>query len=732
VVSLLRLVLALFALAALTAGTVVALTPAVRELPSAETAVIPDLDLDALDDYAVRSYVYDSEGGLIDTLKGPENRQPVSLAYVPKNVQDAILAVEDADFYRHGGFNLRSTTRALLENVSEGGVVQGGSTITQQLVKNALLTSDQDLDRKTAEATLALRLERELTKEEILETYLNTIYFGSGAYGVQAAAETYWGVDVSALGWAEAAMLAALISNPTAYDPTLRPDEAKRQRAIALERMARLDLITAEEARDFARAPLPKRRCTIDPVTLEETCGLGVIAPPPRDYFLEDVKQMLLDDPRYNIGATNEEREQAVFGGGLKIYTTLDPAAQFAAQAAVTRVLPPNDRGVTAATVSVENATGAVRAMVGGPGFETYKYNIATNEFGRPTGSTFKTFVLLTALEQGGVPNDTIGGGGEFRNPGGTPNPYEITGRGGTLQSITQSSSNGAFVRLGQTVGMDDVYDVAGRLGLSSPPPGEVDAWDPGFISAPLGVTRQTPVEMASAYSAIANGGVRQPWYLIERVEDAAGNVLFQHQALGTRAVSKQSACLATQILTGAVTSGTGTRARLNRQPAAGKTGTTGTEKETYDTWFTGFTPYLTTAVWIGNPESSVDIARFNGVANFGGVYPARIWQTFNEAYHTNRPVVPFPKCDTTRSGREIRGPNKPNVVGGTSSSGSSGSTRRSPTTSTTTPGGTGGGTGGTTGTTTTSPATSTPAPPPTSPPAPEPPEPPPAPTPED
>ena len=704
------------------AGTVVAITPAARQVPTAQTAVTPDLDLAALDNFAVRSYVYNSEGGLIDTIHGPENRQPVALTFVPLPLQQAILAVEDADFYNHGGFNLRSTTRALLENVSEGGVVQGGSTITQQLVKNALLTSDQDIDRKSAEATLALRLERELSKEQILETYLNTIYFGSGAYGVQAAAETYWGLDVSALGWAESAMLAALISNPAAYDPTLHPNEAKRQRSIALERMAQLDLITADEAREFANAPLPVRRCEIDPATGVETCGLGVNAPPPRDYFVEDVRQMLLEDPVYNIGTSDAERELAVFSGGLKIYTTLDPAAQFAATAAVSKVLPPNDVGVTAATVSIENATGAVRAMVGGPGFETYKYNVTTHEPGRQTGSTFKTLVLLTALEQGGVPNDTIGGGGDFRNPGGTPDPYDISGKGGSLQSVTQASSNGAFVRLGQTVGIDNVLDVATRLGLTSP---TAEPWNAGNLSTPLGVFNQTPIEMASAYSAIPNGGVRQPWYLIERVEDASGTVLYQHQAAGTRGISKQSACLATQILASNVTGGTGTRARLNRQPAAGKTGTTGTERETFDTWFTGFTPYLTTAVWMGNPDIKYDMSRFNGVANFGGVYPARIWQTFNEAYHANRPVAPFPPCEKTRGGKEIRGPNKPNVVGGTSSSSSTGTTGRR-TTPTTRPRGT----GGTTATTAPAAPPPTAAPPPvTAPPAPSPPEPTPAPT---
>ena len=705
--TLLRLIVVLMALTALTAGTVVALAPAAEVLPEAQTSVQAEIDLTALDNYAVRSYVYDADGGLLTTLHGPENRQPVALELVPEPVVQSILAVEDADFYHHGGVNLRATVRALLENVSEGGIVQGGSTITQQLVKNALLSADRQLDRKTEEAALALRLERELSKDEILELYLNTVYFGSGAYGVQAAAETYWGRPVSQLGWAEGAMLAALIANPARYDPTLDPEGADRQRRLALDRVVSEGHLTQEQADELAQAPLPAVRCDVGAVEQRAACG-GLSLPPAEDYFVEDVKQALLNDPSYGLGATPEERFTAVFSGGIKVFTTLDPAAQFAAEAAIATELPANDIGVTAASISVENSTGAVRAMVGGPGFDVYKYNLATHEPGKPVGSTMKVFTLLTALEQGLVPDDTVDGGGEFPNPDGDPDPYEISGKGGTLRGITLASSNGAFVRLSRVVGIGEMLDTAARLGMTNPADDATespvpDDWAYEVLSSTLGTMRQTPVEMASAYSAIPNGGLREPWYLIERVEDRAGNVLYQHASAPTRGVSRQTACLATDILQDNVRSGTGTRARLDRQPAAGKTGTsTGAS----NVWFVGFTPYITTAVWMGKPDVDERLNSFNGVQNFGGVYPARIWRAFNDAYHANRDVVPFPECEDTRSGRKLYDDGRPAGEGG--SSRSSTSTRSSGTTPPTTTAPAGGGGGGGAPTTTAAPSPTT------------------------
>jgi penicillin-binding protein 1A len=646
------LVTAIVGLGLVVAMAVVVLTPLVgRALEGIETEP-PAIDLAQLDGFNVRSYVYATDGELLATLYGPENRQPVPLAAVPSEVVRAILAVEDAEFYLHGGVNLRATTRALLRNVDSGDVVQGGSTITQQLVKNSLLTPAEDLSRKVQdkvrEAALALELERRFSKDEILEKYLNTVYFGSGAYGVQAAAETYWGTGVGDLGWSEAALLAGLISNPSRNDPRLNPEGAARQRTLALRRLVALGDLSAAEADAADAVALPEVRCVGDDADGVDEVGRRcepVAAPPSTgNYFVEDVRQALINDPIYGLGDTPAERAATLYGGGLRITTTLDPRLQLAAEDAAARVVPANDLGVTAAMVSVENSSGAVRAMVGGPGFETYRYNITTQLPGRQTGSSFKTFVLLAALAQGAVPNDSVDGGGSFPNPQGTPNPYSISGAGGTLISITAGSSNGGYVRLGQIVGLRNVSDTTQRLGVRT------DFGDYP-ISLPLGTLLTAPIDMASSFSAIANEGVRHPWYLVERVEDADGRVLYDHQPAPQRALTRQQACLATQVLTEVVRSGTATRARLERQVAAGKTGTT---EKNADAWFTGFTPYLTTSVWMGNPDAMVSMANLGGVANFGGTYPAALWREFNTVYHADKDVRPFPTCAPTRPGRKV------------------------------------------------------------------------------
>jgi membrane peptidoglycan carboxypeptidase len=697
---LLRLSAIVVAAGVLAAGTAVAVAPQIRAAVGANSSVAEDIDLAALDDFAVRSKIIDASGQVFTTLHAEQNRQPVSLDQVPQPVIDAILAVEDASFYDHGGINARAIVRALTQNVESGQIEQGGSTITQQLVKNALLSSSRDIDRKSREVALAIRLEQELTKDEILEKYLNTVYFGAGAYGVQAAAETYWGVDISELDYGQGAMLAAVISNPVAYDPTLHPKAALARRTIALERLVAAGRITSDQAYLYDHSPLPVRRCGDDVVNKPVSCG-DTTAPTGQDYFSEQVKQQLLDDPR--LGATKAERVAMVFGGGLEIHTTLDPTAQQAAQAARDSELPVNDKGITAAMVAVEPSTGAVRALVGGPGFDTYKYDIATQAPGRQTGSSFKTFTLLTAMEQGNLPNDSVGGGGSFANPGGDEDPYTVSGRGGTITSVTSASSNGAFVRLQQTVGVENVATMAARLGV------DISA-DQRVLTMTLGVADTTPLQMASAYSAIPNGGVHQDPYFIERVEDRDGRVLIQHAANGTRAFSATTACNVTQVLQQNVKGGTGTRARLDRQAAAGKTGTT---SDNADAWFVGFTPYLSTAVWMGIPSGRVPMGNFGGYAEiFGGTIPARIWHAFNEQYHAERDPVAFPTCDKPdRSARSVRGEGPLGGTGTYSSSSSSSKSRSTGKTTPSTPR-----KGGSTGTTTPTPTVTAPPPPITTP----------------
>lgn len=617
------------------AASSLALVPAARDIVGAGDSEPPDVNLEPL---AQRSLVYDVNGQVIATLRAEENREPLELAQVPEPVVQTILAVEDEDFYEHSGFNLRSTIRALFENVSAGGVEQGGSTITQQLVKNSLLTPERNLDRKVQEAVLAVELENQYSKDEILQRYLNEVYFGGGAYGVQAAAETYWAMDAEELGWAEAALLASLIQNPVGYDPVRRPEVALERRQVVLDLLVSQELITQAEADAYAAEPLPSARQQVLPL--------------PNQYFVRTVVEELLADER--LGSTEAERYNSVFRGGLEIHTTFNASAQFFAQASRDNVLPDTGGRFTAALAAVEASTGAVRAVVGGPGFDQYQYNLATQGMRQP-GSAFKIFVLVAALEAGAVPSDTVDGGGpcSFANPGGAPDPYVANNFGnsrggtGTIHSLTLSSSNCGFLRLGQFVGLQRVTDTARAMGITTP-------LDPNALSMPIGAFEVHPLEMAAAAAVLANGGIRNDPYFIERVLDRNGDELWAHEPDPQRVISEQSACLASQILKGNVESGTGTAARLSGREAAGKTGTA---QSFGDAWFVGFTRQLATAVWMGNAEARVPMTSVGGRNVTGGSYPAQIWGEFNEAYHTLAPSEPL--CEApfpTRPGRKLDG----------------------------------------------------------------------------
>jgi penicillin-binding protein 1A len=640
-----KLLVCLVATACFVAGGAVALTPAVTSIAGAGRSVEEELFLSPLDQ---RSIVYDRNGGVVATLYGEQNRAPVPLADIPEHVRDAIIVVEDENFYAHDGVNLRATIRALFENVSSGGIEQGGSTITMQVVKNSVLTSEQTLERKTREAILAMRLEEEFTKDQILERYLNTVYFGNGAYGVQAAAETYWGVSVGQLDWGQASLLAALIRNPSGYNPIRFPERAVERRQLALDRLVETGHLTQEEADLYAFTPIPSQVIRV--------------TPPPDDYFVEQVKQLLLDNPNFGIGDTPEERYNSVFSGGLRITTTFDPAMQQAALQARDDVLPGDQPGQfgfrydgqdvqgSAAVVTTEVSTGAVRAMVGGPGFDGYRFNIATQSE-RQAGSSFKVFVLAAALESGIVPNDSVSGSAPCRipNPGGEPDPYiasnygESRGGSGNITAQTSRSSNCAFVRLGQIVGTQRVIDVARRMGITTPLE--------SVPSLPLGFAGVRPIEMAAAYASLANDGIYNAPYYIETITDADGNLLYQHQPDSRRAVSRQTARLATQVLEANVQGGTGTRARNTFQPTAGKTGTA---QRSVDIWFVGFTPQYATAVWMGATSEEIPMRVGSDSTPTGGEWAARIWGQYMNQVLAGSVRGAFLEPGPTRGGRSL------------------------------------------------------------------------------
>jgi penicillin-binding protein 1A len=581
--------------------------------------------LGQLEELPQRTLVYDSQGNVQAVLHAEENRQPVALSAVPSRVYNAILDVEDDRFWTHHGVDLRSTLRALKTNVNAGGIRQGGSTITQQLVKNALLTPQRTAGRKVREAVLAVRLEDNLTKQQILERYLNTVYFGNGAYGIQAAAETYFNTDVGNLGDADAALLAGMIRNPDGYDPIRHPDAAKARRSAALDRMVANRHLTKDQADALRDAPLPT--------------AVATPLPAPDDYFVEEVKQRLLEDPR--LGDTPQERYNALFNGGLKIYTTLDPRMQADADNAVKKVLPDTHGKFTAAIATVEPGTGRVKAMVAGSDFEHAHYNLATGRggSGRQPGSSFKPFVLLTALERGYSPYDTIDGTTPctLKIPGFAPYKVEnFEGEGGGLMSVTDAtvhSVNCAYVRLGATVGLDHVVDMADRLGI---PKSRLKP----FPSIALGAQEVSPLEMAAAYATIADDGVYHAPTFVEKVLDRKGKLLFSGIDKGTKAVDSQYTREAIQVMRQVVQRGTGVRAGIPGRQIAGKTGTS---EKFENAWFVGFTPQLATAVWMGDPAGNVPMYNVGGVRVQGGSYPARIWNAYMSKALEGTPVLTFP-----------------------------------------------------------------------------------------
>ncbi len=618
-------------------ATIVTIAPQVGSIPSATSSekreiILPDLQ--------ERSSIYAADGSFL-TFLVDENRQKVDLEDIPQEVVMSVLAVEDFDYYRHSGINYRAVFRAALANVNSGGIEGGGSTITQQVVKMSLLDAEQNLDRKIPEAFLARQLETEFTKDEILERYLNSIYLGSNSYGVQAAAETYFGKDVEDLGWEEGALLAGIISRPGAYDPTVNAERARVRRAVVADRLLAVELIDEDLAEEIKRSPLPAERRTPKPIK-------------PDDYYVAETLSALLEDPNIPLGGDRQTRFNNIYYGGYKVYTYLDPMAQAAALKARDDILPEDDRGFTSAMASVDTHSGAVVAMVGGPEFAREQFNIATQGLRQP-GSSMKTFVLAAAFEAGYTPRDVIRGDSpcEFENPGGVPDPYVVKGGTGSysfqaIDAITRASNNCAFVRLGMVVTNEKVIEVARRLGITTP----LEA----VQSLPLGSKEVYALEMAAAYAALGNDGIYNKPVYVQRIEDADGNLIYENRPDGRRSVSTQTARLVTETLEGNVRRGTGTAARVSGDhPTAGKTGTA---QNYEDAWFVGYTDYIATAVWMGHPDEKIPMRNVRGWGNmFGGKVPAAIFGQYNSDYHANLEPVQFFDPEPYGGGRRLKVP---------------------------------------------------------------------------
>jgi len=578
---------------------------------------------------ATRSVLYAGDGSVLQYLHGEENRLPVPIDKVPPHVVKAVLDAEDERFFEHGPIDLRAMTRAMVSNLEAGQITEGGSTITQQLVKTALLNPSQNVNRKLQEASLAIRLERQMTKAEILERYLNTVYFGNGAYGLQAAAERYYQTDVGQLTMGQAVLLAGLIRNPVGADPFGNPEAARGRRDVIIDRMELLGDITPDQAVELKAEPLPT------PQPTEDVTGTN--------YFTRHVVDQLLTDPKY-LGGTDAERNRLVFRGGLNIHTTILPSAQAMAEQSIADTLPADRGEFNAALVSVEPGTGAVRAAVSGMDFADHKIDLVTGE-GRQVGSAFKMFTLMAAIESGDIPADTILGSFPCVIP--DPNsvekiwdPSNVEGESFGVLSLTDAtvqSVNCAYARLVKIVGPEKVVDVARRMGIKK-------ADLKPYLSLTLGTVDVTPLEMASAYATLANDGEYHEPYFIDRIEDRDGKVLFKQSTGAERATSVANTRTVAQTLTQVVQRGTGVAAQVPGWQVAGKTGSTDLNQ---DAWFVGVTPKLATAVWMGSPAGKVSMYNVGDFPKvYGGTYPALIFSAYMKQFLAGQPVVNFAPPD--------------------------------------------------------------------------------------
>ena len=594
------------------------------------------------------SRVYASDGTLLAELRAEVDREVVPLENIPEHVRDAVIAAEDRQFYEHEGYSVEGIGRAALTNLRAGDVTEGGSTITQQLAKKNFLTDEQTLDRKISELFYAMRLEEDFTKDELLERYLNEVYFGISAYGVQAAAQEYYGVDVQDLRVDQAAVLAGVIPAPSALNPRANPERALEKRDQVLQDMFEIGALTTEERQAAQARPL-------DVVPHVEQ---QVREP----YVVAAVKRLFLDDPTF--GATRQEREDKLFRGNLDITTTLDPALQDTAEETIRERFGDSEGGPTASIATVDPETGAILAFASGQEFDSEQFDYALQGRQQP-GSAFKTFVMANALREGFSPELVLDGDSPIEVVYDGGRTYEPQNYGEAdygeidMETALRKSVNTYFVQLFELVGRKSAVELAGELGIDVPAAiGSSSDYGPSLV---LGGLRAgvTPVEMAGAYATFANGGVFHRPYLIERVVDGDGTELLTQGADDGREVFSQelNSVIVDMMRNVTAPGGTATAANFGQWQTAGKTGTTNDNK---DAWFAGYTPVLSTAVWVGHADENVEMPGATG----GGT-AAPVWTDFMRQAHEGREVQRFPQVDVDYAelfrGEEVE---IPDVVG--------------------------------------------------------------------
>ncbi|WP_432808646.1 transglycosylase domain-containing protein [Pantanalinema sp. GBBB05] len=584
------------------AGGLVGLAISFRNLP----------DVRVLRSYAPTetTHIYDIKGKLLASLHGEANREVVPLNKISPHLKRAVMAVEDSYFYQHHGVNAGAVVRALRANWQQGRTVEGGSTLTMQLVKNLFLSPKQAFSRKVAESVLAMRLEQIFTKDQILEMYLNQVYWGHNTYGAETAAQSYFGKPAANLNLAESAMMAGLIQAPESLSPFVSLAKAKQRQAEVLNRMKELKWITPQE-----EAAAKKQPIKLGQITSFQTSQMP--------YVTEAAVQEL----------TKRFGRDAVLKGGMRVQTTIDTKLQRIAEQVVAEghesLLGQGVYADQMALVAVDPRTHFVKAMVGGVDYKKSQYNRAIQALRQP-GSAFKPFVYYTAFASGKYGPDSTINDSPVGYPDGYdmyyPQNYDGSFAGAmSIRSALAMSRNVPAVRLGQEVGLNKVIDVCRTLGIRSP-------IEP-VVSLPLGAVDLTPLEMAGAYATFANNGWYSETTLIVQVTDSSGNVLLDNTPKPQLVLDPWAAASLNSVLQTVVEAGTATAARLDR-PAAGKTGTTSSER---DIWFVGYVPQLSTAVWVGNDDYSPI-----GYGATGGTYVAPIWRRFMERALEGVPVQNF------------------------------------------------------------------------------------------
>ena len=591
---------------AVAAGGLVGLAVSFRNLP----------DVRMLRNYvpAETSYIYDIKGKLLTSLHGEANREVASLNQVAPELKLAVVAIEDSNFYRHNGLNPYSIGRAALANFKQGGVSEGASTLTMQLVKNLFLTRERTFSRKLAEAILAIRVEQVFSKDEILEMYLNNIYWGHNNYGIQTAAESYFNKSAAELNLAEAAVLAGLIQAPEQYSPFLDYSSTKARQAQVLARMRTLNWITAEEEQAALQTPL---------LIGKPTAWRKSKSP----FITEAVIKEL--EARFG--------KEKLLQGGIRVQTTIDMNFQKMAEESVKESHDMlRSWGLQAdqiALAAVDPRTHFVKALVGGVDYESSQFNRAVQSRRQP-GSAFKPFVYYAALASGNYSPSTIINDApiSYSIPGGIYQPQNYGGKGDfagmmSLATALKQSRNIPVIKLGQSVGLEKVIEICRTLGIKSP-------MQP-VISLPLGSIGVTPLEMAGAFATFANSGWYSDSTVILQVTDSKGNILLDNTPQPKQILDPWATANLTAMMQGVLQpGGTGTSANIGR-PAAGKTGTTSSER---DVWFVGYVPQLATAVWVGN-----DNYQSMGKGITGGTFAAPVWRSFMLKALKDKPVKYFP-----------------------------------------------------------------------------------------